>query len=126
MTKQTPLGGKEVTLNFENKTASIDGLPARRVFYGTVGNFEGCCFKESGLVKGKEIVITLPNAPSEFIELFKPEKKEQPKIDHSGLGAGFRDDEMEVGTKQAIKNMGLGNPFISQREPNWRVAHRDS
>lgn len=126
--KMTPQGEKTVTLDYGSRKASLEYLPFRRVFWGEIGNFKGCCFRETGLIPGKEIIITLPNAPSDFVKFFKPIQKEQPKIDYSRLGAGFKDDEMETGKKQALKNLGLGNPFIPQSdEPNtWRVAHRDS
>ena len=130
--KETPAGTKTITLDYETKTADI-GFGPRLVFYGQVKGFTGAYFTEPNIVPGKRIFITLPEAPPDFVQAVKDPRIEEMKkmspagkMDYSGLGAGFRDDEMEEGTRQALENTGLGNPFIPYRQPNWRVAHRDS
>jgi len=69
--KQTPKGEKEVVLDYESGTASIEGLPFREIKYGSLSfqgkTFIGLYFVETNLLDGgKRIFITLPNAPEDF------------------------------------------------------------
>lgn len=101
--KQTPNGVKEIVLDYETGTASIDGLPFRKVQYGVFYHpkkYEGLYFPETEISPGKKVLVTLPNAPQDFLEVVlkkreqEKQREEKEKIEriHQGFTLIYRQE----------------------------------